>query len=118
MSSIDFQRLPRLIHEHYGSKVDVVSANDATGEVAFVLYESFLFKCGIDPRHGRFGLVMLLDGIAVRTFFGKRVTMENDEASIRASLNDIERFCRLRLPDAFLGEFDAATRNSEVTKID
>lgn len=109
MSPISPEELPGLVHEHFGAKVDVISADDATGDVTFVLYESFVFKCGIDSRYGRFGLVMLLGGIAVRTFFGKRVTMENDEVSIRASLGDIDRFCRLKLPDAFLVEFEAMT---------
>ena len=109
MTAIDFSTLPRLIHDLYGKKADVVSVNSDTDEVMFILYESFLFKCGFDKRYGRFGLVGLLDGVAVHTFFGKRVTMENDEDLIRASLNDVDRFCRLRLPEAFLIEFDAAT---------
>lgn len=115
MSTIDFEQLPRLLHEHFGSRADVISADSATGDVKFILYESFLFTCGIDSRYGRFGLVMLLDGIAVRTFFGKRVPMENDEGSIRASLDDIDRFCRLRLPEAFLREFSAATGAEQVS---
>ncbi|WP_431247688.1 hypothetical protein [Leifsonia xyli] len=108
MSIIEFDRLPRLIHEHFGKRADVISADSGMREVTFTLYESFLFKCGFDPQYGRFGLAMYLDGFAVTTFFGKRVTMESDEVSIRASFGDVDRFCRLRLPEAFLDEFEAA----------
>jgi len=85
MTTVTFETLPHLIKGAFGGRVSVPEVNSETGEVAFILYESFLFKCGFDERYGRFGLVMLLDGCAVRTFFGKRVTMENDEADPRQS---------------------------------
>jgi len=112
MTAVTFESLPGLIKNSFGGRVSIPLVNSDTGEVTFILYESFLFKCGIDSRYGRFGLAMMVDGIAVRTFFGKRVTMDNDPDAIQSSLQEIDRFCRLRLPEPFLAEFDAAISTS------
>lgn len=70
MTAVTFETLPGLIKDTFGNKVSIPTVDSATGDVKFIMYESFLFKCGFDERYGRFGLVMLLDGIAVRTFSG------------------------------------------------
>lgn len=107
MTTITYETLSALIRDHFGAKADIAYVDSDDREVAFILYESFFFKSSFDLRYGSFGLAMLLEGVAVRTFLGKEPTLNSDEASIRASFDDIDRFCRLRLPEAFLREFDA-----------
>lgn len=108
VAEASFDSLPRLIKDVYGRRVSIPVVDSELGDVWFVLYESFVFKCGIGKQYQRFGLGMLLEGIAITQFFGKRVTMETDEDAIRASLHDVDRFCRLRLPQEFLDEFSTA----------
>lgn len=77
------------------------------GELEFSLYETFVFKAGIDPRTKVFGLGLELPGGRVtKTVLGERFSLNNDEASIAASLELADRFCRLSLPDKILDVYD------------
>ena len=98
-----------LIEEYYGYKVDMISIDSEKKEVAAILYDSFLLKCSLDDRYGRFGagIVVGKEGV-IRKFLGKECSMNSDEESIKNSLKIIDDYCRMRLPDKYLEAYHKA----------
>ena len=77
--------------------------------VKALLYESFLLHCGLE-RYEQF-YASLGEGLgATSRFLGQRCSPAGDEASIRKSLDLIDCWCRLRLPDKFLEAVDRLDR--------
>jgi hypothetical protein len=71
------------------------------------MYDAFGFKCGLDNRYGSFGIILPVEaGAAVRTFLGRDISMNSDPQSIRDSLELVDEYCRLRLPDKYLKRYD------------
>ena len=108
MERIEIAQLALLIRHRYGTKVRVESVSEEQQELTFVLYDSFVVKCAIDLRYGSVGIGIQLDEHSVvRSFLGQRMTMNDDEEAVRRSLDLVDTYCRLRLPDKFLDAYDA-----------
>jgi hypothetical protein len=96
-----------LIEDHFGEKAKMLYQDSQTREVACLLYESFLLKCNLDERYGQFGAgIDVGNGILITDFLGKKCSLNSDSSSIKESLNLIDRYCRLKLPDKFLTLFE------------
>ena len=108
---MDLMKLYNLVNEHYGYKIQMRALNTKGQEVIGILYESFLLKCNLDDRYGRFGAAIeICEGQVISHFLGQRCTMNSDEKSIKETLDTIDKYCRLRLPDKFLEAYDKAYR--------
>lgn len=107
MDRVNFEQLVRLIREVIGTRGQIQSASPESGDIVFVMYEAFGFKCGLDNRYGSFGMILPVEaGAAVRSFLGRDISLNADEESIRASLAIVDHYCRLRLPDKYLAQYD------------
>lgn len=51
------------------------------------------------------GLVLVSKSISLRSLLGRRCSLNSDEESIKKSLQIIDEYCRLRLPDKFLDAY-------------
>lgn len=106
-----FQNLDQLrdfIESYFGRKARVLALVRSEGEIEFSLYDTFVFKTSIDPQTKVFGFGLELSGNRVtKTLLGERFSLNNDEASIAASLQLADRFCRLSLPDKILKVYDS-----------
>ena len=108
---MDLMSLYNMVNEHYGYKIQMRALNTKGKEVIGILYESFVLKCNLDDRYGRFGAgIEIADGHGITHFLGNRCSLNSDEKSIKESLDIIDNYCRLRLPDKFLEAYDKAYR--------
>jgi len=106
---MNINELYGLIESFFEHKVNMLYLDPEKKEVAFILYNSFLFKCDLNDRYGRFGAGLFLEQETVITeFLGERCSLDSDEKSIKESLQLIDYYCRLRLPDKFLEAYDKA----------
>lgn len=95
-----------LVEDFYGYKIHMRSLNSEAKEVVGVLYDSFVLKCNINDRYGRFGAGIETGKKCIITdFLGKECSLNGDEKSIQESLKIIDEYCRLRLPDKFLDAY-------------
>lgn len=103
---MNVEELYDLVEDFFGYKAKMRYINSATKEVACILYDSFWLKCDLDDRYGRFGagLVIGKEGV-ITEFLGKRCSLNSDVESIKNSLQIIDDYCRLRLPDKFLDAY-------------
>ena len=101
------EKLCTLIEEFYGSKCNLSTYYSEKYDIFAILYESFCLVCGVDDQGKNFyaGIETGNDGLITR-FLGKTCSKETDEESIRESLQLIDDYCRLRLPDKFLETYD------------
>lgn len=112
MNSI--KEVNRLIVSELGYKVKIAYVDSTKREVAFIMYDSFLFKCQLDERYNTFGCGLLLsDGTISRNFLGKEISLNSDECSMKESLQVIDDYCKLRLPDKFLNAYYKAYVTSQ-----
>lgn len=97
-------KLYDLVKSFYGYKIRMLYENSETNEVLGVLYDSFFLKCNTNDRYGRFGAGICYgeQSYTITEFLGKRCSLNSDEESIKKSLQIIDDYCRLRLPDKFL----------------
>lgn len=103
----NIEQLVDFVESHFGKKVRVLALNRSDQEMAFSLYDTFIFRTGLDPRTKVFGLGLELTGNRVtKTLLGERFSPNNDEVSIAASLEHADKFCRLSLPDKILEIYD------------
>jgi hypothetical protein len=105
---VELAELYLLVKRFYGYKSKMLYGNTETLEAACVLYDSFLFKCNINDRYGRFGAGIVLGETYITDFLGEKCSLNSDEKSIRQSLQIVDDYCRLRLPDKFLQAYDEA----------
>ena len=92
-----------VIRESLSYKAKIMYINSAKREVVFIMYDSFMFKCQLDERCHSFGCgLQFSDGTISKNFLGRDISFKSDEKSIRKSLQIIDDYCRLRLPDKFL----------------
>ena len=97
-----------LVKNFYGYKINMIGYNSSTSEVSGILYDSFLLKCDTNDRYERFGCGLFLDNsqVAITNFLGKRCSLNSDKDSIEESLELVDNYCRLRLPDKFLKSYE------------
>lgn len=100
---MELKKLYTLIEDFYGYKCNMRGINSKTNEVYCILYDSFLLKCSLDDCYGRFGAGLFIgEDTVITEFLGRRCSLNSDEQSIKESLQIIDEYCRLRLPDKFL----------------
>ncbi|GAB3128757.1 hypothetical protein HNR05_002844 [Leifsonia psychrotolerans] len=109
--------LRRKVLRHFGSRAIYYSTSryDApgvseSGEVRFLLYDSFVFGFGImEPPYTSLSIFLDFGGdIAATRVLGKELTfIENEETDLRDAFEVVNQYCRLRLPDRFLEAYDA-----------
>lgn len=104
---LDLKEMYMLMIEYFGNKVSSQYINSEKQEIIAVLYDSFVFCFGIDDRYDLFSGGIVLDAEQVlTTFLGKKLSINNDKQSILSNFEIIDNYCRLRLPDKFLTEYD------------
>ena len=108
-----------LIKDFFGYKCNMRGLNSAKKEVTCILYDSFWLKCDLNDRYGTFaaGLEIGNEGV-ITDFLGKRCSLNSDEKSIRDSLQIIDDYCRLRLPEKFLDAYYKAYVTSQYEDCD
>lgn len=106
-SRVSHQELISLVYGYFGRKASTRVVDSVKQTVSCVLYESFEFECVLDNEYGTFGAAVLAGAnLSTIKFLGQKASLNPDPDSIRASLELVERWCRLRLPDKFLEEYD------------
>ena len=97
------------VEDYFGYKSRMLYLNSKSLEVAFIMYDAYLFKCQLDERYGSFGCGLVFDDktVSIR-LLGKKCSLNSDEESIKQSLQIVDDYCRLRLPDKFLEAFNEA----------
>ena len=101
-----------MVEEYYGYKIQMRGLDSNKQEVKGVLYESFVLKCNIDDRYGRFGGAFeLREGYVISRYLGKECSLNCDPQSIKNSLAIMDEYCRMRLPDKFLEAYEKAYKH-------
>ena len=96
-----------IISDTFGGRATVISTERAVGVVSCVLYDTFVFTCGLNGEHGTFtGGIEYAKGRYITRFLGKHLSFNTDRESIVRSLEIVDEYCRLRLPEKFLVTFD------------
>ena len=98
--------LYRLVESYYGYKIHMRCYNSEKNEVTGILYDAFVLKCELDERYGCFGAgIVVGNRVNICEFLGKECSLNSDEKSIKESLDKIDEYCRLRLPDKYLDAY-------------
>lgn len=113
MNKMELKNLYDLVKNHFGFKCRMIEIDTCEMEVKALLYDTFLLKCNINSRYGTFGAAIFLaeNEYLISTFLGKECSLNSDKESIIESLDLIDNYCSLRLPDKFLEEFRKAYFN-------
>ncbi len=94
-----------LITEKYMNNITI--NHRTTDSIVFSFYDSFAFKIRIEERNKvLFGYLLLADNIKVSKLFGQTIIKNNDKQSIIESFELMDKYCRLRLTDKYLEEYD------------
>ncbi len=82
--------------------------------VTGVLFDAFVFQIGLEQPRGNLAAgIQLAGGRLVTAPFGRRFTLNSDDASIRGVLGQMEEWARLRLPDKYLERWGSSTKYAE-----
>lgn len=105
---MDFKDFSKLVKEYYGYKLSFYCLDYDTKTIECVLYESFALELSIGDRYGAFGVAIMLGNSkqSMTSVLGEEISLNSDAKSIQGNLELIDAYCRLRLPDKFLVEFD------------
>ncbi|MDJ0338443.1 hypothetical protein [Cryobacterium sp. PH31-O1] len=97
-----------LVGEFFGAKASQVTVDSAGPVTTCVLYDSFVFMCGLNGEHGTFtGGIEYDTNKYLTVFLNERFSFNTDRESVLRNLQIVDRYCRLRLPDKFLAVYDA-----------
>lgn len=97
----------QLMYDFFGTRIASPYMNSKEQEITVILYDSFVFRFGIDERYQLFKGGILLDNKhLVSSFFGEKLSMNNDKKAILSNFKLVDKYCRLKLPDKFLKEYD------------
>ena len=103
---MEVNSLYKLVRDFYGFKCSMIGMNSEKKEVSCTLYDSFRLICWLGERYGSFGAgIELGKESMISDFLGKYCSLNSDGQSIKESLQLIDDYCRLRLPDKFLEEY-------------
>ena len=104
MESMEFYKL---FISYWGKKASMVQFDKEGKVIQCTLYDSFPFRCGLGGNYGTFeGGIVMSDNTAIFRYFGRRLSINKDAQSILENFKIIENYCRLRLPDKYLVEYD------------
>lgn len=107
--------LYNLVRDFFEYKCKMIGIDSEKMEVSAILYDSLFLKCNINDRYGRFGAGVCFgeQEYTITEFLGERCSLNSDDESIKQSLQIIDDYCRLRLPDKFLDAYDKAYAEAE-----
>lgn len=109
--NLDLYEIYSILLEHFGNKAGRPSIDTKNQEIDCILYDSFIFRCGIEKPRNNFKAGIILDSEHVVTsFLGEKLSLNNDVNSIRKNFELVDYYCRLRLPDKFLEAYDQANK--------
>ena len=109
---MEINELYLLIKRFYGYKIRELCINAKEKSVEGILYDAFYLECSTNDRYGRFGAGIDGGEYLITEFMGKRCSLNSDKKSIQQSLHLIDSYCRSRLPEKFLYEYDRNYRKS------
>ena len=117
---MNVKELYLLVEEFYGYKIKMQYMNSEKNEVSGIKYDSFFLNCDTNDEYGRFsaGICYGKQKYVITDFLGKRCSLNSDEKSIKESLQIIDDYCRLRLPDKFLDAYYKAYVTSQYEDCD
>jgi len=108
-SEMDSSEFFDLVDGFFGQHATDTAYARARKVYTCVLYETFQVRCGLDGEHGEFGAgIEYAPGLFNTTFFGRQLSLNRDRSSVLQSLQTIDDWCRLHLPDKFLKRYDDA----------
>mgnify|MGYP000968196183 CR=1 FL=1 len=105
---MEIKEFSDLVKEYFGYKMTFYCLNYDTKTIECILYDSFYFELSIGDRYGVFGAAIGIGNMmhSLTKVLGKDITLSSDRESIKSNLATIDNYCRIRLPDKFLNEFD------------
>ena len=97
-----------IIQKHFRYKAKLSFKDSSKRELHFVLYQAFEVVFSLDERYNSFGAGIIIgtNCIVSHEILGKKISLNSDLKSVTESLRIIDDYCRLRLPDKFLVEYD------------
>ena len=100
---MNVDKLYDLVKDFFGYKASMRYKAREIRKIACILYDSFWLECSLDDQNNRFNAGIILDNKegVLTNFLGKQCLLNSDEESIKQSLQIIDDYCRLRLPDKF-----------------
>lgn len=103
---LNLDEIYKLLLEFFGNKATMLQYDSIEQEIDCILYEAFIFKCGIDEPYKTFKGGILLDSQhAILDYFGKEISLNNTREDIIKNFELVDKYCQLRLPDKYLEEF-------------
>jgi len=105
---MEFKEFSDLVKSHFNYKLTFYCLNYDSKTIECILYDSFYFELSIGDRYGVFGAAVGIGNTmhSLTTVMGRSITLNSDRESITTNMVIIDDYCRLRLPDKFLEEFD------------
>lgn len=110
---VEFEELLELIKNYFKQKKNgkVISIRSVGNSINCLFYNSFIFKCEIEEPRNNFAAALFIEGIAIVEFFGEKISLNNTEEDILKSLELVDKYCQLRLPDKYLQEYFKGINN-------
>lgn len=82
-----------------------------------LLYDILVLELSIGSQYGEFGASISIGSeLYAAGLLGNKISLNNDEKSIRESLQVIDDYCRLLLPDKYLDAYDKAYKKKGLFK--
>lgn len=105
---MEFKEFCDFIKSYFSYKLTFYCLNYDSKTIECILYDSFYFELSIGDRYGVFGVAIGMGNTmhSLTKVMGQPITLDSDKEAIRSNLDKIDSYCRLRLPDKFLSEFD------------
>ncbi len=105
---MEYKNFCDLVKAYFNYKLTFYCLNYDSKTIECILYDSYYFELSIGSSYEIFTAAI---GIGNTThnlieILGKPITLNCDHKSITSNLDLIDYYCRLRLPDKFLSEFD------------
>ncbi len=105
MEKLELKQIFYLLKEQFGKKLDILE--NKREAIVFSLYESFVFEVAIDERYNTFHARLILGEVyRVNRLLNETIAQNNDKQSIIKSFELMDKYCRLRLTDKYLEEYD------------
>ena len=105
---MDLKEYSRLVESYYKLKLTFHIINYDTNTIECILYNSFYLEFSIAKESGDYSFAIAVGNQMYRPskVIGQDIILDGDLESIITSMDIIDKYCRLRLPDKFLEEFD------------
>ena len=109
------EQLNAIVTDFFGYKAKNIE-NIEEKEVRCILYDAFQFRCDVQDEHGRFGAAIIAEGegYTICDMLGKSPSLNSDVCEIEKSLQIVDRYCRMRLPNKYLNAYEEAYEVKQV----